>query len=57
MQRIIYYLLNKFLMNPVEEDIVKYLDYKNKIIFDIGCFRGTFTKKLLKCGAHIRRVK
>jgi len=36
-------------MNPVEEEIIKYLDHKRKTIFDIGCFRGTFTKKLLAC--------
>jgi|TARA_B100000959_G_scaffold281031_1_gene344182 FkbM family methyltransferase len=37
-------------MNPVEKEIVKYLDNKNHIVFDVGCFRGTFTKKLIKCG-------
>ena len=38
MQRIIYYLLNKFLMNPVEEDIVKYLDYKNTSVLYVQKF-------------------
>ena len=50
MERLIYYLLNKFFMNPVEKEIIKYLDNKNQIVFDVGCFRGTFTKKLIKCG-------
>ena len=35
-------------MNPVENEILKYLNYKNKIVFDVGCFRGSFTKKLIK---------
>jgi len=37
-------------MNSIEKDIVKYLDNKNRIVFDVGCFRGTFTKKLIQCG-------
>ena len=37
-------------MNPIEKEIVKYLNNKNYIVFDVGCFRGTFTKKLIKCG-------
>ena len=50
MQRLIYYLLNKFFMNPVEKEIVKYLDNKYLIVFDVGCFRGTFTKRLISYG-------
>ncbi len=49
MQNIIYYLLNKFFMNEVEEEISKYLKKRDKIIFDVGCFRGGFTKNFLKC--------
>ena len=37
-------------MNPVEKEIVKYSNTKNQTIFDVGCFRGTFTKKLIQCG-------
>ena len=37
-------------MNPIEEEIVKYLNKKDQIVFDVGCFRGTFTKKLIQCG-------
>ena len=48
MQRYIYYILNKFFMNEVENEILMHLDKKNKIIFDIGCFRGSFTKNLIK---------
>ena len=35
-------------MNEVENEILMHLDKKNKIIFDIGCFRGSFTKNLIK---------
>ena len=48
MQRTIYYLLNKFFMNEVESEILKYLKKKDKIVFDIGCFRGNFTKNFIK---------
>ena len=50
MQRLIYYIVNKFLMNSIESEIVKYLDEKEKVVFDVGCYRGTFTKKLIQCG-------
>ena len=48
MQRTIYYLLNKFLMNEAESEILKYFKKKDKIVFDIGCFRGNFTKNFIK---------
>ena len=48
MQQTIYYLLNKFFMNEVENDILKYFRKRDKIIFDIGCFRGNFTKNFIK---------
>jgi len=47
MQHSIYYLLNKLFMNEIESEILKYLNKKNKIIFDVGCFRGTFTKNFI----------
>ena len=50
MQYIIYHLLNKFFMNPIEEEIIKHMKNTNLTVFDIGCFRGTFTKKLNKYG-------
>lgn len=48
MQKIIYYLLNKFFMNEVEVEILKYSKKGDKIVFDIGCFRGGFTKNFIK---------
>tara|TARA_B100000686_G_scaffold346570_1_gene433530 strand:+ start:321 stop:1031 length:711 start_codon:yes stop_codon:yes gene_type:complete len=35
-------------MNEVENDILKYFRKRDKIIFDIGCFRGNFTKNFIK---------
>ena len=48
MQRIIYSLLNRFSSNEVESDIIEYLKKKDKIVFDVGCFRGTFTENFIK---------
>ena len=48
MQRLIYYLLNRFSSNEVESDIIEYLKKKDKIVFDVGCFRGTFTENFIK---------
>ena len=35
-------------MNEVEEEILKYSSTGDKIVFDIGCFRGGFTKNFIK---------
>ena len=35
-------------MNEVEVEILKYLKKGDKIVFDIGCFRGNFTKNFIK---------
>tara|TARA_B100000408_G_C10256279_1_gene205684 strand:+ start:101 stop:844 length:744 start_codon:yes stop_codon:yes gene_type:complete len=48
MQRLIYYLLNKLSSDEVESDIIEYLKKKDKIVFDVGCFRGTFTENFIK---------
>ena len=50
MQQFIYNLVNKFLMNSIEDEIIKYLDKNKKNVFDIGCYRGAFTKKLIQSG-------
>jgi len=54
MQHLIYKLLNKFLMNPVEKEILKFFDNKNLTVFDVGCFRGSFTKNLIKFGLKFK---
>ena len=56
MQHLIYNLLNKIFMHPIENEILKYLNNKNQIVFDVGCFRGSFTKKLIKYG-HKLEIK
>ena len=48
MQALIYNLYNKFFMNQIENEILKYLNKENKIIFDVGCFRGNFTTNIIK---------
>ena len=36
-------------MNQVEDKIIHFLDKKRtKIIFDVGCFKGNFTKNFIK---------
>ena len=35
-------------MNEVEDEILKYSKKGDKIVFDIGCFQGGFTKNLIK---------
>ena len=56
MQHLIYNLLNKIFMHPIENEILKYANNKNQIVFDVGCFRGSFTKKLIKY-AHKLEIK
>ena len=48
MQKTVYNLYNKFFMNEPEGDILNYLKKSNKIIFDVGCYRGNFTKNIIK---------
>ena len=53
MKKLIYYILNYFSHN-LEGQIVNLLKKEKKlVIFDVGCFRGSFTKKLIKYGAVI----
>ena len=35
-------------MTEAEDEILKYFKKKDKIVFDIGCFRGNFTKNFIK---------
>ena len=48
MKKLIYYILN-FTFHRFEAKIIKILkNEKNLVVFDIGCFRGVFTKNILK---------
>ena len=47
MQKILYQILNKLFMNEVEEELLNLLNIKEKIIFDVGCYRGNFTKNII----------
>ena len=51
MQKLIYSLANKIFMNEVESELL-HLSKKNKIIFDVGCYRGFFTKNILSIEPH-----
>ena len=49
MERLIYNIFNKIFMNEVETELLDYIgDEENKIIFDVGCFRGNFTKNIIE---------
>ena len=48
MKTILYYILN-LTFHTLDKDIIKLLpDKKKLIIFDVGCYRGVFFKRLLK---------
>ena len=47
MKKLIYYILNYFSHN-LEGKIVNLLKKEKKlVIFDVGCFRGVFSRKIL----------
>jgi len=49
MEKLIYNIFNKIFMNEVEKELLNYFgEEKNKIIFDVGCFRGNFTRNIIK---------
>ena len=48
MQKFIYEIANKILMNEVERDLLKFVKTKKRIFFDIGCYSGNFTSNLIK---------
>ena len=35
-------------MNEVEEELLSLIKNKDKVIFDVGCNQGNFTKNLIK---------
>ena len=48
MKKLIYYILN-FTFHRFEAKIIKILkNEKNLVVFDIGCFRGVFTRNILE---------
>jgi len=48
MKKLIYYILN-FTFHSFEAKIIKILkNEKNLVVFDIGCFRGVFTRNILE---------
>ena len=48
MQDIIYKIVNKLFMNEVEGELLSLIKNKDKVIFDVGCNQGNFTKNLIK---------
>ena len=49
MRKLIYYILNYIFLHSLEPKVMRILkDEKKLVIFDIGCFRGIFTKGILK---------
>ena len=49
MEKLIYNIFNKIFMNEVESELLDYIsEEENKVIFDVGCFRGNFTKNIIK---------
>ena len=48
MKKLIYYILNYIFFYSLELKIMNILeDEKKLVIFDVGCFRGTFSRKIL----------
>jgi len=46
--KLLYYLANYTLQHGFEKEIVKLIENKKKlVIFDVGCYRGAFTKNIL----------
>ena len=43
---ILYNLVDRFLMNSFEKEILENLKTKKPIIFDVGCFNGNFSRKI-----------
>ena len=48
MEKFIYNIWVKLWMNDIESKLLDLIDVKDKIIFDIGAFRGVFTNNLIK---------
>ena len=47
--KLFYYLANYTLQHTFEKEIVKFINSKKRlVIFDVGCYRGIFTKTIFK---------
>jgi FkbM family methyltransferase len=44
----LYNLVDKFLMNDFSDLVIRNLNKKNNIIFDVGCFNGNYSRNLKK---------
>ena len=46
--KLLYYIANFGLQNSFDKKIGKLVKNKKKVVvFDVGCYRGTFTRKIL----------
>jgi hypothetical protein len=53
MKEILYYIIN-FIFPALDRELISYIKKdKNLIIFDVGCYRGIFFKKILKQNFHV----
>ena len=49
--KLLYYIANYTLQHSFEKEILKILKNEKKlVIFDVGCYRGVFTKTMLNLG-------
>ena len=48
MQDFFYYIIKKLYSYDIENRILKYFNNKDKIVFDVGCFKGDFTENFIK---------
>jgi FkbM family methyltransferase len=57
MKKIIYYTLNLF-FHTLDRDVIKYLkNSKNIVVFDVGCYRGSFSKQIFNKTMEKKSVK
>ena len=47
MKKLLYFFINLFTFRGLENEIIKYLNKsKFPVVFDVGCYRGLFSKKI-----------
>ena len=53
--RLFYYLANYALQHSFEKEIIKLIENEKKlVVFDVGCYRGIFTKTILNFVGRIK---